>query len=74
MYRAWKNKLKSVQPTHQAEMYKMLCLIRLEHSPTVFQERVTEFTKFWQPLEPDFVQYFDTYYINRAGLLICNAV
>ena len=47
----------------------MLCLLRLEHSPTVFQERVTEFTKFWQPLEPDFVQYFDTYYINRAAPL-----
>jgi hypothetical protein len=66
-YRAWKNKLKSVKPEHQPEMYQTLCILRLEHNPNVFQERVTKFTKLWLPIEPDFVQYFNKFYVNRAG-------
>lgn len=65
--RAWKNKLKSVKLEHQAEMYQMLCIIRLEHNPEVFKERIAEFAKFWLPTEPDFVQYFNKFYVNRAG-------
>ena len=66
-HRAWKNKLKSVKPEHQAEMYQILCILRLEQNSEVFKKRITEFTKLWLPTEPDFVQYFSKFYVNRAG-------
>lgn len=65
--RAWKNKLKSVKPENQMEIYQTLSILAKEVDPSVFQKQMDNFIKLWLPHELNFVQYFIQNYQNRAG-------
>ena len=68
--RAWKNRIKSIQPDHQVEVYQTLCIIASEPDPTTFENRIAQFLKVWGPKEPEFAKYFAENYQNRAGIYI----
>ena len=68
--RAWKNKIRSVAPQNQAELYQTLCILSSEMDVNVFQTRIAQFTKVWTPIEPDFIKYFSEHYQSRAGMVI----
>ena len=56
-----------MKPEHQVEIYQTLAMLRLEYDCDVFQDRLAKFVQVWSPIEPDFMQYFNTNYGNRAG-------
>ena len=68
-FSAWKNRLKSVKPEHQVEIYQTLSLLRLEQDHIIFQDRMSKFVQYWMPLETDFIKYISINYANRPGML-----
>ena len=62
-----KNKLRTVKPENQMEMYQTLNVLTKEVDVSIFQKRLSSFVQLWMPIEPDFVKYFTQYYQNRAG-------
>lgn len=68
--RAWKNKLRTVKPENQVEIYQILSILATEIDPSVFEKRMNSFIQIWMPVEPDFVKYFMQNYQNRAGSYI----
>ena len=69
IFRAWKNRLKSLKPEHQVEVYQTLTILRLEYDSNTFEDQMAKFVRAWVSSEPEFVQYFNTNYANRAGIM-----
>lgn len=70
IYRAWKNKLRTVKPENQVEMYQTLSVLAKETDAALFHQRLSSFILLWTPIEPEFMTYFSKYYEKRAGNLL----
>ena len=49
--RAWKNKLRTVTPENQVEIYQTLSILAKEMDPSVFQKQMSSFIQLWLPIE-----------------------
>ena len=65
--KAWKKHLKAVKTDNQIELYQMLCLLEAETNPTLFQERIQQFSTYCSSRKPAFQKYFMQYYATRPG-------
>ena len=65
--RAWKSRIKSVNPESQVEIYQKLHILLSEWDLDTFQGSMTNFLDLWECKEPDFVEYFKGHYEGWAG-------
>ncbi len=68
--RSWKNHLNMVKnEENKIAIYQTLCILLQEPSVQAFQKLVLDFQQYWFDTEPEFLNYFVNYYLNRQGTL-----
>ena len=69
--RAWQRKLHSVvkNDESQAQMYASLSMLISEQDVATFLTNQEIFISYWQDREPEFTQYYQKEYSNRAGMV-----
>lgn len=53
---------------NKIRIYQTLCILLQEPCLQNFQKLVAEFHEYWAKKEPEFVKYFEEYYLNRKGI------
>ena len=65
--RAWKTHLKGMQTDSQLNLYQTLSLLEVETDITTFHLMMTTFLDYWKDKAPEFISYFEQYYVHRPG-------
>ncbi len=65
--RAWKRHLKGMQSDSQLNLYQTLSLLEGETDITAFHLMMTTFLDYWKDKAPEFIIYFEQYYVHRPG-------
>ena len=69
LFRAWQRKLYGVvkNKENRAQMYACLSLLISEQDVETFIKKEKMFISYWGAKEPEFTEYYEKEYSNRAG-------
>ena len=72
LYRAWKNRLKSIKEENRNSLYQALNILMSETDLAAFGTTLSNFLEYWSKEEPEFSKYFQEYYATRPGTINCS--